>query len=40
MCLRAGDDLGTVKKMSALGIDYIPTNTTTKANATESTYQR
>ena len=39
MCLRAGDDLGTVKKMSALGIDYIPTNTTTKANATESTYQ-
>lgn len=39
VCLRAGDDLGTVKKMSALGIDYIPTNTTTKANATESTYQ-
>ncbi len=39
VCLRAGDDLGTVKKMLALGIDYIPTNTTTKANAAQSTYQ-
>ena len=28
MCLRAGDTPESVEKMTALGLDYIPTNVT------------
>ncbi len=37
VCLRAGDDIISVKKMSELGLDYIPTNVTSPQSLLEAT---
>ena len=38
VCLRAGDDIDTVKTMMELGVDYIPTNTTTPPSLLNPSY--
>ena len=38
VCLRAGDDLQTVKTMIELGVDYIPTNTMTPESLLNPSY--
>lgn len=37
VCLRAGDDRATVRRMIELGLDYIPTNVTTLESLRDST---
>ena len=39
VCLRAGDDISTVRLMKELGVDYIPTNTTTPASLLQTSYE-
>ncbi len=38
VCLRAGDDIETVRTMMELGVDYIPTNTTTPPSLLNPSY--